>query len=107
MSILVLQLMGKRELVALLNLTSWWLVIVKRLFLKVPRGCLRFVIVVFPDHTHVLFLMSLLLCLCCVVTVKIFPVLAFNVVIITIVRIYIRQSFTALTILLVSLKYLL
>ena len=28
------------------------------------------------------------LCLCCVVTVKSFPVLAFNVVIITIVRIY-------------------
>ena len=34
------------------------------------------------------FLMSQLLCLCCVVTVKSFPVLAFNVVIITIVRIY-------------------
>ena len=29
---------------------------VKRLFLTVPRGCLRFVIVVFPDHTHLLFL---------------------------------------------------
>ena len=26
-----------------------------RLFLAVPRGCLRFVIVVFPDHTHLLF----------------------------------------------------
>ena len=25
---------------------------VKRLFLAVPWGCLRFVIVVFPDHTH-------------------------------------------------------
>ena len=25
---------------------------VERLFLAVPRGCLRFVIVVFPDHTH-------------------------------------------------------
>ena len=25
---------------------------VKRLFLAVPRGCLQFVIVVFPDHTH-------------------------------------------------------
>ena len=23
----------------------------------VPRGCLRFMIVVFPDHTHLLFLM--------------------------------------------------
>ena len=29
---------------------------VERLFLTVPRGCLRFVIVVFPDHTHLLFL---------------------------------------------------
>ena len=28
---------------------------VERLFLPVPRGCLRFVIVVFPDHTHLLF----------------------------------------------------
>ena len=45
-------LMGKRELVALLNLSSWCLVMVERLFLTVPQGCLRFVIVVFPDHTH-------------------------------------------------------
>ena len=45
-------LMGKGELVALLNLSSWCLVMVERLFLKVPWGCLRFVIVVFPDHTH-------------------------------------------------------
>ena len=29
---------------------------VERLFLAVPRSCLRFVIVVFPDHTHLLFL---------------------------------------------------
>ena len=49
-------LMGKRELVALLNLSSWCLVMVERLFLAVPRGCLRFAIVVFPDHTHLLFL---------------------------------------------------
>ena len=48
--------MGKRELIALLNLSSWCLVIVERLFLAVPRGCLQFVIVVFPDHTHLLFL---------------------------------------------------
>ena len=47
--------MGKRELVALLNLSSWCLVMVERLFLVVPRGCLRFVIVVFPGHTHLLF----------------------------------------------------
>ena len=49
-------LMGKRELAALLNLSSWCLVMVVRLFLEVPRGCLRFVIVVFPDHTLLLFL---------------------------------------------------
>ena len=48
-------LMGKRELIALLSLSSWCLVVVGRLFLAVPRGCLRFVIVVFPDHTHLLF----------------------------------------------------
>ena len=51
-------LMGKRELVALLNVSSWCLVVVGRLFLAVPRGCLRFVIVVFPDHTHLLFLIK-------------------------------------------------
>ena len=55
-SSIVIILMGKRELVALLNLSSWCLVMVERLFLAVLRGCLRFVIVVFPDHTHLLFL---------------------------------------------------
>ena len=49
-------LMGKRELIALLNLSSWCLVMFERIFLAVPRGCLQFVIVVFPDHTHLLFL---------------------------------------------------
>ena len=48
-------LMGKRELIALLNLSSWCLVMVERLFLAVPRGCLWFVIVVFPDHPPLLF----------------------------------------------------
>ena len=48
-------LMGKRELIALLNLSSWCLVMDERLFLAVPRGCLQFVIVVFPDNTHLLF----------------------------------------------------
>ena len=48
--------LGKRELIALLNLSSWCLMMVERLFLAVPRGCLRFVIVVFPDHTHLLLL---------------------------------------------------
>ena len=52
-------LMGKRELIALLNLSSWCLMMVERLFLAVPRGCLQFVIVVFPDHTHFLFLLLL------------------------------------------------
>ena len=63
--------------------------------MALPRGatwlsafCDISIYVVFPDHTHLLFSMSRLLCLCCVVTVKSFPVLAFNVVIITIVRIY-------------------
>ena len=53
-------LMGKRELIALLNLSSWCLVMVEWLFLAVPRGCLQFVIVEFPDHTHLLFLPSIL-----------------------------------------------
>ena len=43
-------LMRKRELVVLRNLSSWCLVMVEWLFLAVPWGCLRFVIVVFPDH---------------------------------------------------------
>ena len=50
-------LMGKRELIALLNLSSWCFVMVEQLFLTVPRGCLWFVIVVFPDNTHLLFLL--------------------------------------------------
>ena len=53
---LAIKLMGKKELVALLNLSSWCLVMVKRLFLAVPWGCQRFVSVVFSDHTHLLFL---------------------------------------------------
>ena len=48
--------MGKRGLIALLNLSSLCLVMVERLFLAVPRGCLQFVIMVFPDHTHLLYL---------------------------------------------------
>ena len=48
-------LMGKRELVALLNLSSWCLVMIERRFLAMPGGCLQFMIVVFPDHTHLLF----------------------------------------------------
>ena len=54
-------LMRKKELVALLNLSSWCLMMVERLFLAVPRGCLQFVIVVFPDHTHYFNFKSVLL----------------------------------------------
>ena len=51
-------LMWKRELVAYFNLSSWCLVMVEQLFLAVPGGCLQFVMEVFPDHTHLLFLPS-------------------------------------------------
>ena len=43
--------MGKRELVALLCLSSWCLVIVVQNFITMERVCLQFVIVAFPDHT--------------------------------------------------------
>ena len=49
-------MMEKRELDALLSLSSWCLVIVVWLFLSVPWVCLQFVIVIFPNHTHLLFL---------------------------------------------------
>ena len=52
----VIILMGKRELIALLCLPSWCLVIVVWLFLTMPLVCLQFVIVVFSDHTHSVFL---------------------------------------------------
>ena len=55
LSSIAIILMGKRDLVALLNLSSWCLVMVEWLFLAVPWGCLQFVIVVFPDHTRLLF----------------------------------------------------
>ena len=57
-SSIVIILMGKTELIALLNLSSWCLVMVERFFLAVLRGSLQFVIVVFPDHTHLLFLIQ-------------------------------------------------
>ena len=47
-------MMGKTELVALLSLSFWCLMMVVWLFLSVPWVCLRFEIVVFPDHTHYL-----------------------------------------------------
>ena len=55
-SSLAIILIGKRELVALLSLSSWCLVIVVWLFLTVPWVCLQFVIVVCPDHTHYFFM---------------------------------------------------
>ena len=48
-------LMGKRELVALLSLSSWCLGIVVWLFLTVPWVYLHFVIVVFPGIQTILF----------------------------------------------------
>ena len=51
-------LMEKRELVVLLSLSIRCLVIVVWLFLAVLWGCLQFVIVVFPDHTYLLFLFA-------------------------------------------------
>ena len=49
-------LVGKRELVALVNLSSWSLVIVVWLFLVVSWVFLQFVIVVLLDYTHLVFL---------------------------------------------------
>ena len=48
--------MGKRELIALLSLSSWILIFVLWLFLALPWVCLQFTIVILPDHTHLLFL---------------------------------------------------
>ena len=53
-------LMGKRELIALLNLSSWCLVMVMLLFLAVHRVGLQCVIVVFPDHTHSFFFQTVI-----------------------------------------------
>ena len=49
--------MEKRELVPLLCLSSWCLVIVVWLSYTMPLVYLQTVIVVFPDHTHLLFLL--------------------------------------------------
>ena len=50
------------ELVALLGLSSWCLVIVVWLFLAAPWVCLRFVIVVYSDHTHLLLVSFIRVC---------------------------------------------
>ena len=52
--------MGKRELAALLSLSSWCLVIVVWFFLAVSWFCLQFVIVIIPDHTYLLSLTMIL-----------------------------------------------
>ena len=56
LSSIAIILMGKRELVALLNLSSWCLVMVEWLFLAVPLDFLQFVIAVFPDSYSLTFL---------------------------------------------------
>ena len=49
---------GGGGLVAFLGLSLWCLLIVVWLFLTVPWVSLQFVIVVFPDHTHLLTIFS-------------------------------------------------
>ena len=48
--------MRKRELVALLCLSSWCLLIVVWFFLTLPRVCQQLLSVVSPNQTHLLFL---------------------------------------------------
>ena len=54
----VIILKRKRNMVALLLLSYRCIVTINVLwlFLTVPWGCLQCVIVVFPDHTHLLFM---------------------------------------------------
>ena len=49
-------------MVSLLRLSCWCHVIIVWLFLTMPRVCLQFVIVVFRDHTHLLFLIECVHC---------------------------------------------
>ena len=42
--------------------SSWCLVMVMWLFLTMPGVCLQFVIAVFPDHSHYMCLVLVLLC---------------------------------------------
>ena len=62
--------MGKRELVALLNLSSC---VSRDVRAALPRGamaCLRFVIVLFYDHTYLLFLITYFVNMCNIYQVK-------------------------------------
>ena len=64
-------LIGKRELVTWLSLSSWCLIIVVWLFLAVLCVCLQFAIVVFRDHTHLLFYMYIyIITLTCLSLIK-------------------------------------
>ena len=63
-------------LVALLSLSSWCLVMVVWLFLAVPWVCLRFVIVVFPDHTHLLLLLYILQDSAVTKMIHVYPILS-------------------------------
>ena len=56
-------LIGKRDLVALFCLSSWCLMIGVWLFLTMPRVSLQFVILVFPDHTQLIYLLVLCICI--------------------------------------------
>ena len=51
--------MRQKELVVLRSLSSRCLVVAVWLSLAVPRVCLQFVFVIFPDHTHLLFKMNM------------------------------------------------
>ena len=59
LSSFVIILIGKGESVALLCLSSLCLMIAVWLFLTMPWVCLQFMIVVFLDHTYLLFLTSM------------------------------------------------
>ena len=49
--------------------------VVEWLFLAVPWGCLQFMIVVFPDHTHLLFWNVDFPCYTAVHSLVVFPLL--------------------------------
>ena len=53
--------MGKRELVALLYLSSWCLVVVVRLFPEMPQVCLQFVIWYFWLYSLTIFVAFVLI----------------------------------------------
>ena len=52
--------MRKRELAALLSLSFWGLMPIVWLFLSVPLVCLQSMIVIFPNHIHLLLLIVII-----------------------------------------------